>query len=119
MNDVLISSVSSTSFHWPVCADLIKSQDGTTQTKSFIHDVNQQVGQAQRPERNTIGSTGNLPGNRNSQSVLGDGGDRRDRTDDLKLAKLPLYQLSYVPGTLHPRRGGYFRIANYGGPGKT
>jgi hypothetical protein len=26
-----------------------------------------------------------------------DGGDRRDRTDDLKLAKLPLYQLSYVP----------------------
>ena len=27
-----------------------------------------------------------------------DGGDRRDRTDDLKLAKLPLSQLSYVPG---------------------
>ena len=26
-----------------------------------------------------------------------DGGDRRDRTDDLKLAKLPLSQLSYVP----------------------
>ena len=25
------------------------------------------------------------------------GGDRRDRTDDLKLAKLPLSQLSYVP----------------------
>jgi hypothetical protein len=27
----------------------------------------------------------------------GNGGDRRDRTDDLKLAKLPLSQLSYVP----------------------
>ena len=26
-----------------------------------------------------------------------DGGDRRDRTDDLKLAKLPLSQLSYGP----------------------
>ena len=29
--------------------------------------------------------------------LQGDGGDRRDRTDDLKLAKLPLSQLSYVP----------------------
>ena len=27
----------------------------------------------------------------------GDGGARRDRTDDLKLAKLPLSQLSYGP----------------------
>ena len=32
-----------------------------------------------------------------------DGGDRRDRTDDLKLAKLALSQLSYVPD--HDRRG--------------
>jgi hypothetical protein len=32
-------------------------------------------------------------------ALVGDGGDRRDRTDDLKLAKLPLYQLSYVPGS--------------------
>jgi hypothetical protein len=31
---------------------------------------------------------------------LDGGGDRRDRTDDLKLAKLPLSQLSYVPQTL-------------------
>jgi hypothetical protein len=34
--------------------------------------------------------------------ILEDGGDRRDRTDDLKLAKLPLYQLSYVPPTSLP-----------------
>jgi hypothetical protein len=37
---------------------------------------------------------------------LGDGGDRRDRTDDLKLAKLPLYQLSYVPSLHLPKRSG-------------
>ena len=29
--------------------------------------------------------------------LTGNGGARRDRTDDLKLAKLPLYQLSYGP----------------------
>ena len=29
--------------------------------------------------------------------VQGNGGARRDRTDDLKLAKLPLSQLSYGP----------------------
>ena len=39
--------------------------------------------------------------------ILKDGGDRRDRTDDLKLAKLPLYQLSYVPSLLLPKRSGY------------
>ena len=57
-----------------------------------------------------------------------DGGDRRDRTDDLKLAKLPLSQLSYVPVTeksLDPEfpspegtAGGFARKKN-GGPGKT
>jgi hypothetical protein len=30
--------------------------------------------------------------------AIGDGGARRDRTDDLKLAKLALSQLSYGPG---------------------
>ena len=30
--------------------------------------------------------------------LAGNGGARRDRTDDLKLAKLPLSQLSYGPG---------------------
>ena len=39
-----------------------------------------------------------------------DGGDRRDRTDDLKLAKLPLSQLSYVPS---------YYIHRNGGPGRT
>jgi hypothetical protein len=45
----------------------------------------------------------NLSGIHNS-SILEDGGDRRDRTDDLKLAKLPLYQLSYVPSSILPTR---------------
>ena len=40
---------------------------------------------------------------------VGIGGADRDRTDDLKLAKLPLYQLSYGPGA-GPDGG-------HGGPG--
>jgi hypothetical protein len=53
-----------------------------------------------------------------------DGGARRDRTDDLKLAKLPLSQLSYGPNPFGivrhfpesptPQR----RRRNNGGPGK-
>jgi hypothetical protein len=38
------------------------------------------------------------------------GGARRDRTDDLKLAKLPLSQLSYGPAET---------TTKLGGPGKT
>ena len=34
------------------------------------------------------------PGNSHARSALGDGGAYRDRTDDLKLAKLALSQLS-------------------------
>ena len=53
-------------------------------------------------------------------SHLGDGGDRRDRTDDLKLAKLPLYQLSYVPSLQSSHASGFVpRRILYGGPGKT
>ena len=40
--------------------------------------------------------------------AIGVGGARRDRTDDLKLAKLALSQLSYGPvsyGPDHPDRG--------------
>jgi hypothetical protein len=94
---------------------------GTIQTKLFIHDVNQQVGQAQRLNRNSIKwSTGHIPVFTTAKLYLGDGGDRRDRTDDLKLAKLPLYQLSYVPSLLLPKRAGYVpRRILYGGPGKT
>ena len=64
--------------------------------------------------------------------ILEDGGDRRDRTDDLKLAKLPLYQLSYVPITSLPANANdadrqcnewlasrSFVEAKDGGPGKT
>jgi hypothetical protein len=50
-------------------------------------------------------------------SHLGDGGDRRDRTDDLKLAKLPLYQLSYVPSSQSSRRSGQSRVATMVGLG--
>ena len=49
----------------------------------------------------------------------GDGGDRRDRTDDLKLAKLPLYQLSYVPSSLSSQAKRAVPRRNHGGPGKT
>ena len=65
---------------------------GLIQTKFFIHDVKQHC-------RSSL-----LEGIRYQVScqcsiitVFLDGGDRRDRTDDLKLAKLPLSQLSYVP----------------------
>jgi hypothetical protein len=68
---------------------------GTIQTKHFIHDVNQQV-ESVLPERNSIKMVDwTVPVF--TTVILEDGGDRRDRTDDLKLAKLPLYQLSYVP----------------------
>ena len=40
-----------------------------------------------------------LPGSHNGWAFNLGGGARRDRTDDLKLAKLPLSQLSYGPFT--------------------
>ena len=49
------------------------------------------------------------------------GGARRDRTDDLKLAKLALSQLSYGPDPLSEQRGGSDFPAHHeqsGGPGK-
>ncbi len=48
--------------------------------------------------------------------VSGVGGAGRDRTDDLKLAKLPLSQLSYSPVT-EVHRGGLRRRLIHGGPG--
>ena len=44
------------------------------------------------------------PGGARSVLTTEIGGARRDRTDDLKLAKLPLSQLSYGPET-HALRG--------------
>ena len=78
------------------CVSLAKhAAPGGLRTELFIHDVNQH-GRALRQKCGT-----NLemvePAFRYSQQAGEDGGDRRDRTDDLKLAKLPLSQLSYVP----------------------
>jgi hypothetical protein len=74
-----------------------KTRVGEQQTKPFIHDVNQQG------TTEPMGLGGKLCFQdafflrRFAQNCGEDGGDRRDRTDDLKLAKLPLSQLSYVP----------------------
>ena len=49
-----------------------------------------------------------------------DGGARRDRTDDLKLAKLALSQLSYGPGQAYPPDGRASAAQPiHGGPGKS
>ena len=50
------------------------------------------------PRKETVcRPSGQIPECHNGVMAEVDGGDRRDRTDDLKLAKLPLSQLSYVP----------------------
>ncbi len=80
-----------------------KAPRGAIQTKHFIHDVNQQVATGfSLNEIPVKWSTGHIPVFTTAKFDLGDGGDRRDRTDDLKLAKLPLYQLSYVPSCFFP-----------------
>ena len=48
---------------------------------------------------------------RRNQELSGFGGARRDRTDDLKLAKLPLSQLSYGPVRHH----GAMKLVGLGG----
>ena len=54
-----------------------------------------------------------------SRDLNEDGGARRDRTDDLKLAKLPLSQLSYGPVSPSIIRSQPFQTnLNHGGPGK-
>ena len=66
------------------------------QANPFIHDVNQQDARPmQGGETGHTRSQRPYAGMRNTCSK--DGGARRDRTDDLKLAKLPLSQLSYGP----------------------
>ncbi len=66
---------------------------GELQTKPFIHDVNQPGMRSKSHRRQTV----LISGLEFTSGAKPDGGDRRDRTDDLKLAKLPLSQLSYVP----------------------
>ena len=67
---------------------------GQIQANPFIHDVNQRYARMLL-RRNWLGSTGRC---RCHNGWLMGGGARRDRTDDLKLAKLPLSNLSYGPG---------------------
>lgn len=62
------------------------------------------------------GATGRHPKGVRAALVSGVGGAGRDRTDDLKLAKLPLSQLSYSPVT-EVHRGGLRRHLINGGPG--
>jgi hypothetical protein len=68
----------------------LKLSRGDHKAKPFIHDVNQLVRQHNEVLHENFVFR---PLNTRKRS----GGDRRDRTDDLKLAKLPLSQLSYVP----------------------
>ena len=84
--------------------------------RPFIHDVNP-------PAACAADETGHSRSREFSPSTLVDGGARRDRTDDLMLAKHALYQLSYGPN-LHQelRRAGLDRSAagqGSGRPGQT
>ena len=62
--------------------------------KSFIHDVNQHKRTLSQRRNRFLQVAPAMPGICGKQES---GGARRDRTDDLKLAKLPLSQLSYGP----------------------
>ena len=70
---------------------------GQKQTNPFIHDVNERT----RGNRYRVKLYGADPGGSRMIGIMekarGSGGARRDRTDDLKLAKLALSQLSYGP----------------------
>ena len=58
------------------------------------------------PSRKELGRGGNFVAFRDRAgcpAYRGDGGARRDRTDDLMLAKHALYQLSYGPSSLRGR----------------
>ena len=52
-------------------------------------------------------------------NTVRNGGARRDRTDDLKLAKLPLSQLSYGPVLPTRPEASLSDQPRSGGPGKT
>ena len=91
--------------------------------KSFIHDVNQHKRTLSQRRNRFLQVAPAMPGICGKQES---GGARRDRTDDLKLAKLPLSQLSYGPRQRQgfgvappglPSRS--CEAAKAGGPGKS
>ena len=86
------------------------------QANPFIHDVNQQdASSLQSGETGLGGLNGQMP----EYNTVRNGGARRDRTDDLKLAKLPLSQLSYGPVLPTRPEASLFDQPQSGGPGKT
>jgi hypothetical protein len=62
--------------------------------KPLLHDVTSQPEPGPHKERQ---AAANFDLSIDRYPALQDGGARRDRTDDLMLAKHPLYQLSYGP----------------------
>lgn len=68
------------------------------QIPSFTMSISKTHAQCRAAKLVIRGLNGQMPENSNT---AGNGGARRDRTDDLKLAKLPLSQLSYGP-LFHP-----------------
>ncbi len=108
----------------PVCTPLTRrlpiveiTRVGELQTKPFIHDVNQQGMQDFSSSNLFMFRVWN---HGLKETKKESGGDRRDRTDDLKLAKLPLSQLSYVPLKLvhHAHRRGRSRAEMMVGLGR-
>jgi hypothetical protein len=78
---------------FPACQGL-----RATQANPFIHDVNQQPATLKiRAAKLVFEVSTAKRRSKNAQQLFWNGGARRDRTDDLKLAKLPLSQLSYGP----------------------
>jgi hypothetical protein len=87
------------------------------QANPFIHNVNQQdASSLQSGETGPGGLNGAIAG---IQHCNWNGGARRDRTDDLKLAKLPLSQLSYGPVSPTSHEAIPQDQPQSGGPGKT
>jgi hypothetical protein len=87
------------------CASICLSRGGETprlargkHTNKSLHSRCQSAYAPALSRGETVCQAGQAyPGVFIMDGVSRDGGDRRDRTDDLKLAKLPLSQLSYVP----------------------
>jgi hypothetical protein len=84
---------------------------------SPLYDVKRQSREQCSGQSNSAMLIGNLVSSSHgwyAPTRRGNGGARRDRTDDLKLAKLPLSQLSYGPSSaiarVHHKDGGPGKI---------